>query len=297
MNPKTKKKIIIDAVMSILFLLLMNTAWTGLLLHEWIGIGIIALFAAHLVINRQWIASVTKSLTTLGNWRVIGQYILNFLLTLAMGLTLVSGVLISQYVLPFLAMPNINLWLTLHSVASWLTLGIIIAHTALHWRWIQSVIRRLNPAAKPVLTREAAKARLADIRAWRPAQTAARLLVSIFALVAAYSLITGSVIDLILPVSASEKITGSADTGNTAAAGQPTTQSTVIVQSDAGKQTTVTLPATTATTAAKVTLQEYLSKLYCTACPKHCLLTRPQCARGVQQAKTATAEYNASQEE
>jgi hypothetical protein len=44
-----------------------------------------------------------------------------------------------------------------------------------------------------------------------------------------------------------------------------------------------------------ITLQQYLSKLYCTACHKYCLLTNPRCGRGVRQADKATDAYYASQ--
>lgn len=41
-------------------------------------------------------------------------------------------------------------------------------------------------------------------------------------------------------------------------------------------------------------LEDYLSKLYCTACPKHCPLSNPQCGRGELQAQQAEQEYYAT---
>jgi hypothetical protein len=46
--------------------------------------------------------------------------------------------------------------------------------------------------------------------------------------------------------------------------------------------------------AVQETLQEFLSKLTCTACGKHCPLTSPRCAKGQAQVEAATETYNSS---
>jgi hypothetical protein len=40
------------------------------------------------------------------------------------------------------------------------------------------------------------------------------------------------------------------------------------------------------------TLQEYLSKLYCTGCSKRCPLTALRCSRGTRYKNAAVAQYN-----
>ena len=40
------------------------------------------------------------------------------------------------------------------------------------------------------------------------------------------------------------------------------------------------------------TLEEYLSKMYCIGCGRHCPLSAPQCGRGRSQQQKATEEYN-----
>jgi hypothetical protein len=44
------------------------------------------------------------------------------------------------------------------------------------------------------------------------------------------------------------------------------------------------------------TLNEYLSNLYCTACPRNCSLLAPQCSKGVGQAAVAEVEYEETYE-
>ncbi len=276
MNPKVKIKVAIDLAMSLLFLLLMNTAWTGVFLHEWIGIGIMGLFFAHLFVNRQWIGSILKRFQMITGFRAKFSVFLNALLTLAMAATMVSGILISQYLFAPLAAGNVDFWYTLHAVSSWLTLVIVLVHTVWHWRWIQSVIRRIMPAKK-----------------WKI--LAARVTIGALAVVSAYSLINNSAIDLLMPKDTSTRITGSVSPATSTVS---TTESTISAANQTGEDAEVViLPSeTAAATVQAVTLQEYLSKLYCTACPKHCLLTNPRCGRGVNQAEQATEEYYGSQE-
>jgi hypothetical protein len=294
MNRLTKIKIALDVVMTILFICLMNLAWTGVFLHEWIAIGIVVLFAVHLIINRQWIVGVARRFSVIASLRTRVLFVLNMVLALAMGITVISGVLISQYLFMPLAAANIDLWYTLHAVASWLGLCVILAHTLLHWQWIRNVIRRLVPAAAPN-----AAASVPGVLVGKPAGgrfkiLAARLLIGLFSLAAAYSLVTGSVIDLILPVSGTGRIAGT--TQATESTIQNSTQATILAPNKQSQETVILPSQTTVADQPAVTLQQYLSKLYCTACHKHCLLTSPRCARGMRQADLATEEYYAGQD-
>lgn len=287
MNPKTKKKVVIDIAMTILYLLLMNLALTGVLLHEVAGIGIIGLFAAHLMINRQWIGNVASRLTDKIGFKAKAMFVLNALLLGAMIVTIVSGVLISEQLFPFISASfasNLGLLLSLHAVFSWFTLGILIAHTLVHWRWIASLIRRLVPAGG---------LRVAGARASLVLIVAATL----------YSFIGSSALDAVLPGQAAVNV--QAANVNTSSSSVSGSGSSNAVQGTAGL---ITSPAgssvgtdeesvsssSTSDAEVKETLQEYLSKLVCTACGKRCPLSSPRCAKGRVQAQTATATYNAS---
>lgn len=116
----------------------MNLAWTGILLHEIISLGIIALFTVHLLVNRQWIINTFKRLKEASR-RIRTMFYLNILLAISMSSTILSGILISQYLLSAFASSNIDLWYSVHTIASWLTLGVTAAHSIIHWRWIQGI--------------------------------------------------------------------------------------------------------------------------------------------------------------
>ena len=40
------------------------------------------------------------------------------------------------------------------------------------------------------------------------------------------------------------------------------------------------------------TIEKYLGKLHCTGCGRHCLLTNPQCGKGISQQQQMVKEYN-----
>ena len=63
MKPILKIKIAVDAAMSVSMLLLMAYGLVGEAAHEWIGMGMFALFVAHHVLNRRWIQAVPRGAT------------------------------------------------------------------------------------------------------------------------------------------------------------------------------------------------------------------------------------------
>jgi hypothetical protein len=284
MNPKTKKKMILDIAMTVLFLLLMNLGLTGVFLHEWLGVAIVGLFAAHLAINGQWIKNVSKRFFQPIGFKAKAMFVLNVLLTLSMSLTLVSGVLISQFLFAPLAAANFDLWYTVHVFASWATLGIVASHTLVHWNWIKNVIRQAvkNPALQPMRV------------------IAAKTMVSLFAIGAIYSMIVNPAVEmLVVGQSSTEKATTlllSDSTSISSVDASATDSSAEVIEPTMPSVTTTTdsTPAvTSATTAVEATptLAEYLSSFTCTLCHKHCLLSRPQCARGVRQASQYEEQY------
>ena len=55
-----KIKLAVDAAMTVALLLLMAYGLVGEAAHEWIGMGMFALFVAHHILNRKWLLAVGK---------------------------------------------------------------------------------------------------------------------------------------------------------------------------------------------------------------------------------------------
>ena len=58
MKPKMIGKILADIGMTVLLMLLMAFELIGRAAHEWIGIGLFALFILHHILNRNWSRSL-----------------------------------------------------------------------------------------------------------------------------------------------------------------------------------------------------------------------------------------------
>ncbi|MEA4890668.1 MAG: cytochrome b/b6 domain-containing protein [Clostridiaceae bacterium] len=274
MNNSVKLKIFLDIGMAILFILLMNTRWTGVLWHEILSLIVIGLFTVHLLLNKTWITKMCRGIRKKMTVRAKGLFYLNVLLTAAMAVTLLSGILISQYLFAPLASQSDISWRDIHSVASWISLTLLVLHAILHAGWIAGLLRRYAPAAGLKVM-------------------AARVLIGVLALAALYSLATNSTLDILFPALSSDQ--NSQTAGVQTIVSQTAGSQTIQSASEEEKITAILPSQTTQTSETAMTLTEYLSKLRCTGCHKHCLLSRPACSKGERQAEEATADYDAGQ--
>ncbi len=90
---------VIDLVMVLLMPLLMSYSLIGEMLHEWIGISIVALFIVHHILNRNWIMNIGR-----GRYSVVRVLMLlvNLALFVIMLALPISGILMSKHVFAFL---------------------------------------------------------------------------------------------------------------------------------------------------------------------------------------------------
>lgn len=262
MNKRVIAKAAVDSLMAVLFLLLMNTSITGIWLHEVSGVAIVVLFLAHLFLNRKCLANIFRRLGAGSTGRQKGTLILNTSIFLSTTTCVVTGVMISQYLFVPLAQSNSAVWYDVHDISAWVSLSLLILHGVLHWRWIAGILRQIAE------------------RAGKVKALAARAGAGLLAAGAVLSLFTSSPIDKLLPSASTATTAETAIETNTASA------------TGAGSSQEGRIVPEATQSKVDVTLQEYLSKLYCTACHRHCPLSNPQCMRGQQQTERATQEYN-----
>ncbi|MBN2839998.1 MAG: hypothetical protein JXP37_03470 [Coriobacteriia bacterium] len=51
---RMKARLVLDAVLLFVFLLVMNTSATGIPIHEWLSVGVTALLVVHLLTEWDW---------------------------------------------------------------------------------------------------------------------------------------------------------------------------------------------------------------------------------------------------
>ncbi|MBK6870689.1 MAG: DUF4405 domain-containing protein [Kineosporiaceae bacterium] len=116
---------------------------TGVPLHEWIALGIIAVLLTHVVMHWTW---VVRHLSRL---RVRTQNQLSRLVDLAMWTlatsVMLSGLVISEAALPALGIDvqQTTLWMRVHSLSSMLLLVVLAVHVLSHLDWVLAQTRAL----------------------------------------------------------------------------------------------------------------------------------------------------------
>lgn len=137
-------KLVIDVGIFIAFLLVMEPRLTGITIHEWLSVAGSAAFIVHLLLNWNWIVEITRRFFGKVSGQARVNYVLNWLLFIDGVLIMLSGLLISEVVLPAFGM-RLEMgffWRRLHSLTADAFVLILGLHIALHWRWIISTTKR-----------------------------------------------------------------------------------------------------------------------------------------------------------
>ena len=156
---QTKTKLWLDIIIFVAFLVTMNPRSSGIAIHEWLSLAMLAALTLHLLLSWDWIINISQRfMGKLGTQNRI-NYILNWLLFIDGTLLIVSGVMISEVAIPFLGvrLPEGFAWRRLHDMSANLGLLMLGLHTALHWSWIVNTFSRY--LVQPVLRLFSAKSK------------------------------------------------------------------------------------------------------------------------------------------
>lgn len=141
MKPKQIAKIATDVLMTAILLLLMAYSLVGEAVHEWLGIGMFALFVLHHVLNSRWSRSLRKGKYT--PFRIL-QTVLVVLVLLSMLGSVISGVVLSRHALVFLPITGGQSWgRVLHMLSAYWGFVFIALHLGLHWSMMMGMVKRL----------------------------------------------------------------------------------------------------------------------------------------------------------
>ena len=131
MKPKLIIKMIVDAAMTVLLLLLMTYERIGGAVHEWLGISIFALFVLHHILNIKWTRSLFKG--RYSAFRLL-QTALTVLVFAAMLGSMISGIMLSRHVFAFLDIQSgMSFARSLHMLSAYWGFVLISAHLGFHW--------------------------------------------------------------------------------------------------------------------------------------------------------------------
>ena len=138
----------LDVALLVSICALETVPFTGLVIHEWLGLAIVAMIFAHLLLSWSWIASHSRRWFARQSFRSRINYLLNLSLFGAVTAVIFSGIVISQKVIPALTKAKIApdmdwRWDTVHNQFSNYVLVLAGLHLALNWDWALAAGRRI----------------------------------------------------------------------------------------------------------------------------------------------------------
>ena len=143
----------LDVTLLVSVCALQKAPFTGLVLHEWLGLAMVIMVFVHLLLSWSWIASQSRRLFAVRSVRAGINYFLNLSLFAGVTAVIFSGVLISQKAIPMLtgtkAAPDMDWrWDILHSQFSNTVLILSGFHLAINWDWALAAGQRIFRRAR-----------------------------------------------------------------------------------------------------------------------------------------------------
>ncbi len=269
-------KMILNLVMTVLFALLMKVSFTGLEAHEVIGLMVGFLFLVHNLLNYQWIATALRHLRLLKPAAKL-QAITDLILIGSVTLMMIAGVRISEAVLPQFAAADSTVWSNLHHIAAYVTLGGIGVHIFSHAAYIAQVFRRMRQLVRESKARSYA-ARGASLGM-------AAFTIALIVLGCNNDPSTENPVYIESSAPAAQSIADQAEISD--ASGSTNTEDSQIAS---GQEESLS-PAQEEAAQPAVSLEEFLSSMFCSGCGKRCPLTNLRCGKGQAYLEEATAQY------
>ena len=273
MKSKLVVKIVIDIILMGLFTFLTFGYNMSALFHEISGITIFVLFIIHFILNISLIRQLFKSKKLKSKFLLI----CDIFLTLGVIILAVTAIVISKFLFPNNLIENYSLFSSIHSITSYICLGIMGVHLLFHAKYfvlaIKAIIKNIKKAA--VL----------------------RVLASSAAIITTFAFLYVLISPVYTPdepyFKSSEQIETVIPSTPSNSDNQTVNKSEDEQKTEEDDKKTVQSSGSGDNQSATVTLKEFLSKMFCTGCSKHCPLSAPQCSKGVAKAEQAETQYYA----
>jgi cytochrome b len=149
MTSRLKLVLSLDAALFLSVCALETVPFTGMIIHEWLGIALVLMMTVHVLLSWSWIASSTRRFLTTASGRTRVNYLLNLGLFACMTTLIFSGIQISQQAIPFLKGLTVRdsplrfPWGPIHDTLSNVVVVLAGLHLAINWEWIRASTLRL----------------------------------------------------------------------------------------------------------------------------------------------------------
>ena len=138
----------LDVTLLVSVCALQTVRFTGLVIHEWLGLAMVVMVFAHLLLAWSWIATQSRRFFAVQSARERINYLLNLMLFAVVTAVIFSGILISQKAIPTLtgtkAASDMDWrWDVLHNDFSAALLILSGFHLAINWDWALAAVQKL----------------------------------------------------------------------------------------------------------------------------------------------------------
>jgi hypothetical protein len=142
---RSKLNLLLDIGLALLFVVDMEEHFTGLALHELIGVIITLAILIHLLLHWDWIMTISKTFFQKLIHESRLNYVLNTLLFVDMAVLIGTGILISRTLGLSLGLSrDLQMPLqTVHILAAHFSLVLVGLHVAMHWKWLATHLPKL----------------------------------------------------------------------------------------------------------------------------------------------------------
>ena len=267
-----KYKLILDGILLVLLMVLMDYSLTGGLMHEVLGIILLAGFIVHVAVNRKFYKAMLNAIRE-GRVNTKGKiaFAIDIILPIATAIMLISSLAVSTDLFPGIGgLLDRSIWMPIHVVCAVLLLICVFAHVCMHAKMFERFINRATGDAVSVRIKTAGM----------------RVMAFLFALLVVKSSFSSmeSVASFLPSADNSEtEIDNNSSKKNNEViieGDDSSDQDGYVIEIDPEPEPEET-----------VSLDDYLGSLFCSGCGKHCSLLSPRCGRGQDQASQATTEY------
>lgn len=139
-----KRNLIVDALALLVYLVVANPLFTGIGVHEWIGLGLLVVFFVHCALHTDWVVDAIHSTFSSPSWTKTGNLALDALILAAFMVVTVSGLMVSGAVLPTFGLyaEGYYFWDPLHAISAKVLLALLLVHVVVHGKWFVLFIKK-----------------------------------------------------------------------------------------------------------------------------------------------------------
>jgi hypothetical protein len=168
-----RTRFLLDAVLLTTFVAAYRPTTTGMALHEWLGLAIVAPTLVHLTVNWDWLVRVATSTSRRLRATTRANLVVDIALFISTVTVTLSGFFVSTTLAGLVGLSPSPpfIWHTVHSMSADAFIALALLHTGLHWKWfgrrlgllpkrsVRTTRSRLVPAPVPVAIRQRGETR------------------------------------------------------------------------------------------------------------------------------------------